>query len=50
MKLRRVCFTRVTLKKIPQGIAPTGFNSGGTIISAGLPVLGNFFNSLQKVA
>jgi len=37
-------FTRVTLKKIPQGIAPTGFNSGGTIISAGLGVLGNFYN------
>ncbi len=37
-------FTRVTLKKIPQGIAPTGFNSAGTIISAGLGVLGNFYN------
>lgn len=36
-------FTRVTLKKIPQGIAPYGFNSGGTIISAGLPVVGNFY-------
>jgi hypothetical protein len=37
-------FTRVTLKKIPQGIAPHGFNSGGTVISAGLPVVGNFYN------
>jgi hypothetical protein len=37
-------FTRTTLKKIPQGIAPTGFNSAGTVISAGLGVLGNFYN------
>lgn len=37
-------FTRIVLKKIPQGIGPHGFNSGGTIISNGLPVLGNFFN------
>jgi len=37
-------FTRTTLKKVPQGIAPVGFNSAGTIISAGLGVLGNFYN------
>lgn len=37
-------FTRITLKKIPQGIGPNGFNSAGTIITAGLGVLGNFFN------
>lgn len=37
-------FTRVTLKKIPQGIGPNGFNSAGTIITNGLTVLGNFYN------
>lgn len=37
-------FTRTTLKKIPQGIGPVGFNSAGTIITQGLTVLGNFYN------
>jgi hypothetical protein len=37
-------FTRITLKKIPQGVGPNGFNSAGTIITNGLPVLGNFYN------
>ncbi len=37
-------FTRITLKKIPQGIGPQGFNSAGTIITNGLTVLGNFYN------
>lgn len=37
-------FTRVTLKKMPQGIGPVGFNSAGTIITQGLAVLGNFYN------
>ena len=39
-----VIFTRVPLKKIPQGIGPNGFNSAGTIITAGLPVQSNFYN------
>jgi len=33
-----------TLKKIPQGIGPSGFNFAGNIITNGLPVLGNFYN------
>ena len=37
-------FTRITLKKIPQGIGPNGFNSAGTIITNGLGVVGNFYN------
>ena len=37
-------FTRTTLKKIPQGIGPHGFNSGGTIITQGLPVVNAFYN------
>jgi len=37
-------FTRTTLRKIPQGIGPNGFNSAGTIITQGLGVLGNFYN------
>jgi hypothetical protein len=37
-------FTRVPLKKIPQGVGPNGFNSAGTIITLGLPVTGNFYN------
>ena len=37
-------FTRITLKKIPQGIGPTGFNFAGTVITNGLAVLGNFYN------
>lgn len=37
-------FTRTTLKKIPQGIGPTGFNSSGTIVVQGLPVVGAFYN------
>lgn len=37
-------FTRVTLKKIPQGIGPNGFNFAGTIITNGLGVVGNFYN------
>ena len=41
---QNVVFTRTTLKKVPQGIGPNGFNSGGTIITLGLPVLGNFYN------
>lgn len=37
-------FTRVTLKKIPQGIGPSGFNNGGTIITQGLPTQNSYFN------
>ena len=37
-------FTRTTLKKIPQGIGPNGFNSSGTIITQGLPVVNAFYN------
>lgn len=37
-------FTRVTLKKIPQGIGPSGFNSGGTIVTQGLPTQNSYFN------
>lgn len=37
-------FTRTTLKKIPQGVGPHGFNNGGTVIAAGLGVVGNFYN------
>jgi hypothetical protein len=37
-------FTRTTLKKIPQGIGPTGFNSAGTIITQGLTVTGAYYN------
>jgi len=37
-------FTRITLKKIPQGIGPSGFSSAGLILTNGLPVLGNFYN------
>jgi len=37
-------FTRTTLRKIPQGIGPTGFNSAGTVITNGLGVIGNFYN------
>jgi len=37
-------FTRIVLKKIPQGIGPSGFNFAGTVITNGLPVLGNFYN------
>ena len=43
-------FTRVTLKKIPQGIGPHGFNSGGTVIANGLGVQGNFFNYRKNAA
>jgi len=39
-----VVFTRTTLKKIPQGVGPHGFNFAGTIITQGLGVIGNFFN------
>jgi hypothetical protein len=37
-------FTRTTLKKIPQGIGPNGFNSSGTIITQGLPTQNSYFN------
>jgi hypothetical protein len=37
-------FTRTTLKKIPQGIGPNGFNSGGTIITQGTPNQNAYFN------
>jgi hypothetical protein len=37
-------FTRVRLIKIPQGIGPYGFNTGGTIITNGLPVVSAFYN------
>ena len=37
-------FTQITLKKIPQGVGPSGFNSGGTIMTQGLPVINSFFN------
>jgi hypothetical protein len=37
-------FTRTTLKKIPQGIGPNGFNNGGTIITQGLPTQNSYFN------
>ncbi len=37
-------FARTTLKKIPQGIGPTGFNSSGTIITQGMPVVNAFYN------
>jgi len=35
-------FTQTTLKKIPQGIGPTGFVAAGTVITNGLTVVGNF--------
>jgi len=39
-------FTRTTLKKIPQGIGPSGAvgNLASLMVVQGLPVLGNFFN------
>lgn len=37
-------FTRIRTIKIPQGIGPYGFNSAGTIITNGLPVVGAFYN------
>lgn len=37
-------FTNVTLRKIPQGVGPSGFNFAGTVITAGLPVLSSFYN------
>lgn len=37
-------FTRTTLKKIPQGIGPSGFNNGGTILTQGLPTQNSYFN------
>ena len=37
-------FTQITLKKIPQGVGPSGFNSSGTILTQGLPVINSFFN------
>ena len=37
-------FLRTTLKKVPQGIGPYGFNAAGTIITAGLPVSSSFLN------
>lgn len=37
-------FTRIRTIKIPNGIGPYGFNSAGTIITAGLPVTGSFYN------
>jgi hypothetical protein len=41
---QQTIFTKTTLKKIPQGVGPNGFNSSGTIITNGLPVVGNFYN------
>lgn len=37
-------FTRTTLRKIPTGIGQYGFDSTGTVVTNGLPVLGNFYN------
>jgi hypothetical protein len=37
-------FTRTTLKKIPQGVGPNGFNSSGTIMTQGLPTQNSYFN------
>jgi len=39
---QQTIFTQTKLTKIPQGVGPTGFNSGGTIITQGLGVVGNF--------
>jgi hypothetical protein len=41
---QQTIFIKTKLTKIPQGIGPTGFNNSGTIITNGLPVVGNFFN------
>ena len=41
---QQTIFTQTKLTKIPQGIGPAGFNSGGTIITNGLAVVGNFYN------
>ena len=41
---QQTIFTQTKLTKIPQGVGPTGFNSGGTIITNGLGVVGNFYN------
>lgn len=41
---QQTIFTKTKLTKIPQGIGPSGFNSSGTIITNGLPVVGNFYN------
>ena len=41
---QQTIFTKTKLTKIPQGVGPTGFNSGGTIITNGLTVVGNFYN------
>ena len=37
-------FTRTTLKKIPQGVGPNGFDSGGLVLTQGLPVVNAFYN------
>ncbi len=37
-------FARTTLKKVPQGIGPSGFASSGTIITQGMPVANAFYN------
>ena len=37
-------FTRTTLKKIPQGVGPMGYNNAGTIITQGNPSVNSFFN------
>jgi hypothetical protein len=39
-------FTRITLKKIPQGIGPSGAvgNIASLLVTNGLPVVGSFFN------
>jgi hypothetical protein len=39
---QQTIFIKTKLTKIPQGIGPNGFNSAGTIITNGLPVVGNF--------
>ena len=47
---QQTIFTKTKLTKIPQGIGPYGFNFGGTIITQGLPVLGNFYNCRKCAA
>jgi hypothetical protein len=37
-------FTRTTLRKIPQGIGPNGFDSAGLVLTQGLPVVNSFYN------
>ena len=45
-------FTRTTLRKIPQGIGPNGFNGSlaSLAVTQGLPVVSAFYNSHRQVA